>query len=452
MKQPSSLRLRLVVGSILSILVALLAVGVLITLLFRGHIERRFDHTLNDHLEEIAAAAEVENGEVRLSWEPADPRFQPPLSGWYWELRSGGETLRRSPSLVRETLPAEAPGLGRPAHIADAAGPAGQQLRIMARHIRLAGQEALVAVLVAGPCDDIRNDVLAFVGNLALSLAALALALGGLAVVQISYGLAPLARVQEAVNRVRTGARSDLDEAQAPIEVRPLIAEMNALIAERQAAVERARAEAGDLAHALKTPIAIVANEARALGGASGATISAETDRMRRVVEHHLVRARAAAGARTPGARAPLAAALADIRFGLERLHPDRELVVAAEEGLAFAGDADDLAEMIGNLADNAAKWAVRRVLIQARCTGSRLRLSVEDDGPGIDGAARSAALERGGRLDTQQPGHGLGLAIVAQLAELHGGKLSLSRSPLDRKSTRLNSSHNSESRMPSSA
>lgn len=431
MRRAPSLRLRLVAGSLAWVLLSLAATGILLILLFRGHIERRFDMALHDHLEELAAAAEIEGDELRLSWEPADPRFKSPRSGWYWELRAGGETLRRSPSLVGAMLEAQGPGRGQPQAFSLARGPAGEWLRVIAQDILFPEREEPVTVLVAGPLSDIHDDVLRFAGSLALSLSALALALGALVFVQLGYGLRPLARLQAALNDVRLGRSQALDEAASPAEVRPLSEEVNALLRQREAMVERARAEAGDLAHALKTPIAVIGNEARQIAGESGAVLAAEAARMRRVVEHHLVRARAAAGVAPSGQRAALADVLEDVRFGLARLHPGRTVAIEAGNGLAFAGAVDDLGEMIGNLAENAAKWAVSRVLIRAVADGGRLKVSVEDDGPGIEEAQRRMALERGGRLDMQKPGHGFGLSIVVQLAELHGGRLELSRSPL---------------------
>lgn len=434
----SSLRARLVVASLAWIAVALVLTGVVLMVLFRLHVERHFDARLHDHLEEIAAAAEVgEDGHLKLSWEPADPRFKPPHSGWYWEVRAGARVLRRSASLGDAALPVESPGAG-PSVARDITWPSDECLRVIVQEIRFPEKDEPLTVLVAGPRREIRADVGSFARLLALSLAALALALGALAIIQVGFGLRPLATVRSALNEVRLGTRARIDAGESPSEVRPLIDEVNALIAEREAKLQRARAEAGDLAHALKTPIAIITNEATRVGGAVGEALQAETHRMRRVVEHHLVRARAAAGYRSAGASAGMAPIVDDIRFSLAKLHPQLTLAVQVFDGGAFAGDRDDLGEMVGNLADNAAKWAVSRISVASASIGDRLQVSVEDDGPGLDEAARAAAVTRGERLDTNAPGdtsgargHGLGLSIVANLAELYGGRLTLDRSPL---------------------
>jgi signal transduction histidine kinase len=193
--------------------------------------------------------------------------------------------------------------------------------------------------------------------------------------------------------------------------------------------VEQARAEAGDLAHALKTPIAVIRNEAEELRGKHGAMLASEARKMARVVEHHLVRARTKATQRLPSTRAALDAVMEDVRFSLSRLYPDKTLECEVSPGLLFPGEVDDLGEMIGNLADNACKWARRAVRISAFRSGDRIRVQIEDDGPGLDETACAKALTRGERLDTAMPGHGLGLSIAAQLAHLYGGTLTLSSS-----------------------
>lgn len=435
----SSLRARLLATSVIFIAVALALTGIALVILFRTHIERRFDGTLRDHLEEIAAAIEVgHDGRLNLSWEPADPRFKPPLSGWYWEVRSGSEVLRRSPSLGGATLPVSSAGPGLPSAIREIYWPRDECLRLIVQDIRFPEKEQPLTVLVAGPRQEIRADVRSFAKLLAVALGLLTIVLGALAFLQVRYGLRPLATMRGALNDIRTGKQMRIDRCEGPNEVQPLVDEINTLLAEREAKLERARAEAGDLAHALKTPIAIIANEAAAIGGDKGAALRAETLRMQRVVEHHLARARTAAGYRATGQTAAVAAVLDDIRLTIAKLKPDLELAIEPGDHLVFAGDADDLGEMIGNLADNAAKWAASRIAITATTRDGRLLVGVEDDGPGMEEVERSAATTRGERLDRRPPrdignrrGYGLGLAIVSELAALYGGTLDLDRASL---------------------
>jgi signal transduction histidine kinase len=432
MTDAPSLRWRLAAGSMIWMITALVATAALLVLLFRSHIERRFDQALHDHLEELVAAAEVDrDGSIKLSWEPADPRFKAPLSGWYWQMRAGDETLRASPSLSAVTLAVTPPGAGAPATYQYVQGPGDVRLRAIVQDIVLPDRNQPFTLVVAGPCSNIHQDVSSFAGILALSLGLLGLSLGALMVFQINFGLRPLAKVQSDLQEVRRGGTEELSETGSPVEIVPLIEEINALLRQRRGMTERARAEAGDLAHALKTPIAVISNEAAQIAGESGTVLKAEISRMRQVLEHHLVRARTNAEFRAPHVRAALDDVINDLRFSTERLYPDKVLTIEASPDLHFKGEVDDLGEMVGNLADNAGKWSRSQVVVRASLVGPRLAVTVDDDGPGLDETERDLATGRGERLDTTMPGHGLGLSIVAQLAALYGGRLTLSRSDL---------------------
>jgi signal transduction histidine kinase len=195
--------------------------------------------------------------------------------------------------------------------------------------------------------------------------------------------------------------------------------------------VTQARAEAGNLAHALKTPIAVIRNEAGSLPDGQGLIIKAEADRMTRVVEHHLLDARAQMRRRRVLAGASLDRVMEDVRFSLKRLYPERKLEFSVPTGLAAVCTEDDCGEMIGNLAENACKWAASRVRISARHSGEHILLQVDDDGPGLNEEERTHVLTRGERLDESMPGYGLGLCIAVKLAAIHGGALRLGRSEL---------------------
>jgi signal transduction histidine kinase len=426
-----SLRVRLIAVSLAWVVVSLLLMGMLLIALFRGQVQRHFDQTLLGHLQELAAAAEVDaNGTLKLTWEPSDPRFRHPLSGWYWEVRSGATTVKRSPSLLEHNLAASTPGPGQAHLFKDVEGPDKTRLRVLAQDIILPETDQPFTVLVAGPCAMVQQDVLTFMGQLAIALVVLALTLAALIVTQVTFGLRPLGVLHSALAEVRDGRRRRL-EASGPAEIAPLIEELNGLLDERDTMVDEARAEAGDLAHALKTPIAVIRNEAHELAGERGAVFTSEASKMARVVEHHLVRARTKIKRRLAGARAPLDAVIEDVRFSLSRLYPERTVTFDVAPGLIFAGEADNLGEMIGNLADNACKWARNTVHIGARYENGRIIVHIADDGPGLDEAACSQALTRGERLGSTMPGHGFGLPIVVQLTELYGGTLRLGRSEL---------------------
>jgi signal transduction histidine kinase len=425
-----SLKFRLITLSLAWLAFSLVATGFVLFLLFRADTQRNFDDALRNRLVELAAGAQAaEGGRLDLGWTPADPRFNTPLSGWYWELRAG-DAARRSPSLLDRSLPV-LPRAPNGVEIFDKLpGPQGVALRIAAQDITIPGGASTLSVRVAGPCSTVQGNVLAFMGWLAAALATLGVTLGGLIVAQVVYGLRPLGLVRAHLARVRQGGQDRL-EIEGPSEIAPLIEELDALLAERAISVAEARAEAGNLAHALKTPLAVIRNETRALAGDPGAVIAAEADRMVRVVEHHLVSARVAIERRRGAARASLDSVMDDVRFTLERLYPGRRLVFAVATGLKAACAEDDLGEMIGNLADNACKWASTTVRISAAQTGASLQIEIADDGPGLSDQDCVKVLEGGGRLDECVPGHGLGISIAMKLAAINKGSIRLERSNL---------------------
>jgi len=253
---------------------------------------------------------------------------------------------------------------------------------------------------------------------------------------EIRRGVSSLRRLRARLGLVRDGTARRVDGVY-PGEVQPVVDDLNALLEHRERAVARAVAKAGDLAHGLKTPLAVLAQEAahaRAAGQADlAATIDHQVDRMRRQMDYHLAQARAAASGATPGARCPVIASAEPLARTLLRLHADRgvaiDVNVAADH--VFRGQREDLDEMLGNLLDNACKWARARVTIASWACDGVVIIAVDDDGPGLDASMREAVLQRGVRADEAAPGSGLGLAIVRDLAGLYGGSIALESSPL---------------------
>jgi signal transduction histidine kinase len=283
-----------------------------------------------------------------------------------------------------------------------------------------------------------------------LMVVAIAAMITGMAIV--TRGIAPLHELRRRLGTVRAGAADRVD-GRYPTEVQPLVAELNALLAHQAQAVGRAQAKAGDLAHGLKTPLAILAHEAeraRALGhGELAAGIDEQVERMRRQIEYHLAHARAAASAAAGVARASVADSAEGLARTLRRLHGDRGVTieVRVDPGVTVRCERADLDEMLGNLLDNACKWARSRVVISVDehgADGGRHAIVVEDDGPGIEAALRDKVLQRGVRADEAAPGSGFGLAIVRELAELYGGGVSLDTAPLGGVAARLTLARNS--------
>jgi signal transduction histidine kinase len=267
-----------------------------------------------------------------------------------------------------------------------------------------------------------------------VSIVALVCMVAGL--VQVRKGLAPLRQLRERLAAARD-ARAPGVEGRYPAEVQPLVDDLNALLTHRERMVGRALAKAGDLAHGLKTPLAVLTQEAERARAAGhddlAATIDQQVERMRRQVDYHLAHARAAASGATPGARCDVAASAEGLARTLLRLHAGRGLAIDLEVSAdhAVRSQREDLDEMLGNLLDNACKWARSRVAIRSSAADDRVVVTVDDDGPGLAPSMREEVLRRGVRADEAAPGFGLGLAIVRDLAELYGGRVALDDSPL---------------------
>jgi signal transduction histidine kinase len=253
---------------------------------------------------------------------------------------------------------------------------------------------------------------------------------------QVRSGVSPINNLRARLAELHKG-RDRRVEGDYPTEVQPLVNDLNALIDQRELAVRRAVAKAGDLAHGLKTPLAILAHEAeraRAAGQPDLASaVSQQVERMRRQVDYHLAHARAAAAGAAPGALCSLRESVDGLARALDRLYAERGMVihVRVPPDLSVRVQRVDLDEMIGNLLDNACKWGRSHVIVEAQHTGAAVDVTVDDDGSGLPDGLREAVLQRGVRADEAAPGSGLGLAIVRDLAEIYGGSISLESSPL---------------------
>lgn len=271
--------------------------------------------------------------------------------------------------------------------------------------------------------------------HIVMGIAAVAFVVGGLFLVR--KALAPFGTLRASLSSVREGRSREI-EGGYPSEVQPLVNDLNALLEDRERAIARALTTAGDLAHELKTPLAVLAQEAEQVGAAGhddlAATLRQQVQRMQRQVDYHLARARATASSRAaPGLRCAVLPSVEGLVRTMRRLHAERELTIDADVSPAheIRGRREDLDEMLGNLLDNACKWARSRVAIASSVDHDRLVISVDDDGPGLDPSMRAQVLQRGVRADQQVQGSGLGLAIVSDLAGLYGGSVTLETSPL---------------------
>lgn len=441
----SSLAFRLFAGAAAWAFVLLLVGAIALTTLFQRSIIGTLDTRLESVSGALIAAAETrQDGTLALAREPSDPAYGRVFSGRYWQILDAPDEddhsiLLASRSLWDENLYPEDrlidASLAEPGQVrfATMKGPDGETLRLVAQSIRLPNRPGMVVMLAAedrGPADrQVRN----FAIIAALMFVGFAAAIAAGVFFQVRIGLAPVLRMRDSVADVREGMEERV-EGDFPTELQPLANELNAMLDHSRELVERSRTHVGNLAHALKTPIAVLTNESHSQGGELAELVKRQAGVMAKQVDHHLRRARAAAHAKAVGARTPVHAVVDDLARTLTKIYSERSIRIETNvpKNMNFRGERQDLEEMAGNLMDNACKWAASSLRVSARPGGEGLfELLIEDDGPGLDEEGCATALQRGVRLDEQAPGTGLGLAIVADLAKAYEGEVELGRSEL---------------------
>jgi signal transduction histidine kinase len=435
-----SLRARLYLSATLCCLLILIVAGIGLTTFYRRAAERGFDERMGVYVKElIADIAAPPEGERQAIGDLGEPRFELPLSGWYWQItRLDGEKpqVKTSRSLVGGRMPRlEEIGVAinrRGLRESYVPGPDERNLRAVERNIDV-GEDGRFAVIVAAPADEIEDDIRDFRYALALTFGLLGLALVSTTALQVRFGLRPLVRLRRSISSVRRGDNPRI-EGEYPPDLAPLAAELNQLIEANREILERARTQVGNLAHALKTPLSVIVNEADSAEGPLSDKVKEQAAVMRDQVQYYLDRARAAALSATLGTTADIGPSLDALIRTFEKIYRDKKAHGhnGVPPALRFRGDRQDLEEMLGNLLDNAFKWAGSKVEVSSDRAGDNMvLLHVDDDGPGMPEEALSEMLKRGRRLDETRPGSGLGLSIVVDIAKLHGGNLTLARSPL---------------------
>jgi len=439
--RPNSLAFRLFASAAAWTLVVLPVTAFLLLSLYRQAVERNFDARLNVYLTSLVASTSAEGAKTPTA--PAnlgEPSFTIPFSGWYWQIKKldDEQPLFISDSLLDQQLklPSQegiAPDqtLTRRAY---APGPQDQRLRVVEREIRPAGaQSTPYSYAIAGDAAEIERDLGEFRMMLIAALGALGLGLVVATLFQVRFGLAPLRAIRHDLAAIRSGDAERLG-GELPTEIRPLQQELNALIQSNREIVDRARTHVGNLAHALKTPLSVITNEAREKDGPLAGKVIEQAELMRNQITHHLDRARVAARSGAIGDITDVDGVLKGLKRALDRIYESKtlQLTVDLSPGLKFQGEKQDFEEMVGNLLDNACKWAKSRVWVSAaRADGAtKFEVLVDDDGPGLTEAERAKVVKRGQRLDETKPGSGLGLSIVADLAHLYKGRFELEPSP----------------------
>ncbi|WP_417450623.1 sensor histidine kinase [Kordiimonas sp.] len=436
-----SLRLRLLLWASGAVAVALVLAGIGLTTLFDRHVERRVQDELATYLRQLSGGIEFAvDGSFSVAVPMADPRFDVAFSGLYWQVEEDGTAFAiHSRSLwdTRIALPTDPLDVGV-IHRHTLPGPGGATLLVQERRIVFPTNEGerSLRMMVAIDRSDLDAASTDFAGELVPSLGILGVVLVLAVWFQVRMGLRPLDAIRKGINLVRTGTANRLP-ANQPREVMPLVEEVNDLLGAQEQAVERARQRAGDLAHGLKTPLTILQGDAGRLRARGENDLAGEieglVETMRRHVDRELNRARLHEKGVMQVRVADLGAVVEKIVRTVNRTPAgkNRRWMVNIPADLATGMDEGDLVELLGNLVDNAAKWARREVMVRAApAMGGYVQLMIEDDGPGVPDEALAKLGNRGVRLDEQAPGNGFGLAIVRDILAAYGGNITFSNRP----------------------
>jgi len=445
----NSLAFRLFATSVVWTLLVLPLAGIIIYRLYRDDVRANFDDRLEKLVNAIAVDSMGSSGPLpETPQNRFEPLFEETHSGWYWQIKplddpAGARLV--SASLATATLDSPLEQKARPdvngARWMNSKGPVGEAIR-MVEVIDTMDHEAgrpRFSIIVAGPIDWYEGRVANFLTRLSIALTLTGLGLVAVTAFQVRFGLLPLRIIEQGLANVRSGKASKL-EGEPPAEIEPLQVELNALILSNQDIIDRARTQVGNLAHALKTPLAVITNEAREDKTSLGAKVAEQAELMRDQVQHYLDRARVAARVGVIGRSTVIAPVIEPVVRALERIHQDRGIAITVQcpSSIRFQGERQDLEEMLGNLLDNACKWARKKVLLTVSAApdpkpagGRRVIIVVGDDGPGLSPEERARIGKRGQRLDETKPGSGLGLSIVTDLVQSYRGTIELAESGL---------------------
>jgi len=434
-----SLTFRVVASSTIWAVLTLVIVATAISAFYRQASERGFESVLSAHLFNLIGSVAV-GDDGRLQGRPnlGDFRFSEPDTGWYWSVEPQGGDIRGMLNSSSMSEPIPSPSTTEVPFDSDfqrrylTDGLAGEIIDVIESEFLLDSQGGIARFRVMGNYSELEQEIDAFSRQLYLYLAVFGLGMIVINALAILIGLRPLARVRKALADIRAGSAQRLD-GNFPAEIAPLAGEANALIESNRRIVERARTQVGNLAHSLKTPLAVMMNEGRAMDGPKGRLIAEQAALMQQQIDHYLQRARSAAQRDVVVYRTPAKETLARMLRVMAKLNPAIDLAQnLPEQELVFAGEKEDFEELCGNLLENAYKWARSEVRVSLALLPRReggtgmLELTIEDDGPGIPEDQAKLALQRGHRLDETKPGTGLGLAIVSELVAEYGGELLL--------------------------
>lgn len=424
-----SLTRRMILTAAAWITILLIGGGAALDRVLVNSVEQNFDNQLEYVLTAMIASAEIgPDGEIRMNRPLGDQRFLEPNSGLYWQITGKGAMPFPSRSLWDRALSAPANHNDQAVHFRNSNEFVDEPLRIAERAIKLPDSDIAWTFMVAQSRDSLDRQIIELRSVLVTSFLLLGLGLIILAALQTFYGLWPLRAVRKAIAQMRSGRKSRVTDA-LPDEVMPMVNELNALLDHNEKQAEESRRHAGNLAHALKTPLTVIMNSATAQSPDLADTIIREATTMRRQVDHHLARARAVGRRGHSHSRAQIWDSLESVERAVSRLYSHVRLDMAGDKEISARVERQDLDEMLGNLIENAAKYGGGSVFVTVEDAGDFVEMLIEDDGRGIPEAERERLFDRGARLDTGKPGTGLGLAIVRDVVEIYGGTVRLEES-----------------------
>jgi len=431
-----SIRTRLLASSILWVVLALIITGFILFQLFKDHLERQLDAQLRLHLNELLSRIEISENDFSPAKTPlSDPRFRKPFSGMYWQINTENQEVFRSRSLWDVTLPVPKKiGLPEGVKYSKIVGPQGKVLQSAERIVFIPGNSTKIHLIVAADGSSVTKLSDDFAQILLISLLLLAAGLILSIIAQVTIGLRPLNHLREELSLVREGEK-ELLEGPFSSEIKPLVDELNALILRYNELITRARTHASNLSHGLKTPLTILQNEVHILDETldvkHSEIVKSQLKQIERLINYHLTRANVVGNTNLTGQYIKPAQRIKALAEILGRVYEGTNITIedGSEIDRSLKINPVDFDEILGNLMDNACKWAEFNVLVSLKTKNNNMVVSVEDDGPGLPIDQREAVFQRGLRLDENAPGSGLGLAIVRDIIETYEGHVTLTDS-----------------------
>ena len=435
----NSLALRLFLSASVWILLTLISGGLLLSDIFRESTEKSFEDKLNLFMETLIGSSKIDSTDSITVVNPlGDPRFFQPYSGWYWQINDASRTLERSRSMWDQVFTLDKRLIGGRAQFINSNLKKdkednivmSQRLKIIQREISFPGFDKPLTFMISGDTEEVEKNILVFNNILISSLVILGLGLLLSVYLQVKYGLLPLKKIKNSLFKIRNGDAVKLED-NYPTEVSPLAKEINILLDHNEKIVERAKTHVGNLAHALKTPLAIITNH---VDKTQDTTVKPQIEHIKKNIDRYLNKARSSSSNKKKKKKINIDFTVKRITNVFKKINPNLQIsLMIVSKDLTIPGNTDDLDEILGNLLENACKWTSSIVELKVfKCSENEIKFTISDDGPGLPMKRRKEVFARGFRLDEQIPGTGLGLNIVKDTVEQYYGRVWLSESIFD--------------------